>query len=65
MSETFHNRFPSYDVLDKWDSPSWNEQTRAVIAKRLHQIPDRRFFTETEWDTLRAICDRLIPQPDR
>jgi len=65
MSEAFHNRFPTYNVLDKWDSPSWNEQTRAVIAKRLHQIPDRRFFTETEWDLLAAVCDRLIPQPDR
>lgn len=65
MSERFHNRFPSYDVLDKWDSPSWNDQTRAVIKKRLTEIPDRRFFTEAEWDILKAVCDRLIPQPDR
>ena len=65
MSETFRPRYPNYNVLDKWNTPSWNEQTRAVIEKRLTQIPDRRFFTETEWDILQAVCDRLIPQPDR
>lgn len=65
MSEVFHNRFPTYDVLDKWDTPSWNDQTRAVIRKRLHQIPNRRFLTEAEWGVLSAVCDRLILQPDR
>jgi hypothetical protein len=65
MRERFHNRFPTYNVLDKSDTPSWNEATRAVIDKRLNQVPDRRFFTETEWDILKAVCDRLIPQPDR
>lgn len=65
MSEVFHNRFPTYDVLDKWDSPSWNDQTRAVVRKRLNEIPNRRFLTETEWEILISICNRLIPQPDR
>lgn len=65
MSEMFRDRFPTYDVLDKWDSPSWNEQTRAVVKKRLTEVPDRRFFSQTEWDILSAVCDRLIPQPDR
>ena len=65
MSAVFHNRFPTYNVLDKWDSPSWNNQTRAVIKKRLDEVPDRRFLTETEWDILVAVCNRLIPQPDR
>jgi Gluconate 2-dehydrogenase subunit 3 len=65
MNEVFHHHFPTYDVLDKWDSPSWNEQTRAVLKKRLEEVPARRFLTETEWETLVAVCDRLIPQPDR
>jgi hypothetical protein len=65
MSEVFRNHFPDYDVLDKWDSPSWNEQTRAVIRKRLNRVPDRKFFTESEWAILEAICGRLVPQPDR
>jgi hypothetical protein len=58
-------RFPGYDVLDKWDTPSWNEQTRAVVAERLNEVPERRFFSPDEWATLQAVCDRLIPQPDR
>jgi hypothetical protein len=65
MSEVFHPRFPSYDVLDKRNSPSWNDQTRAVVEKRLRQVPDRRFLSEAEWEILAAICDRLMPQPDR
>jgi hypothetical protein len=65
MSEVFRSRFPTYDVLDKWDSPSWNEQTRAVVKKRLAEVPERRFFSQTEWDVLGAVCDRLMPQPDR
>jgi hypothetical protein len=65
MSETSRPRFPGYDVLDKRRSPSWNEQTRAVVEKRLHRVPDRRFFSETEWAILSSVCDRLIPQPDR
>jgi hypothetical protein len=65
MSQGFRNRFPTYNVIDKWDTPSWNDQTRAAVAKRLHEVPPRRFFSEAEWDLLQAICDRLIPQPDR
>ncbi|MBV8934233.1 MAG: gluconate 2-dehydrogenase subunit 3 family protein [Alphaproteobacteria bacterium] len=65
MSERFYERFPDYDVLDKWDSPSWNDQTRAVVNRRLHQVPDRRFLSEAEWQILEAVCERLIPQPDR
>jgi hypothetical protein len=65
MTEVFRHRFPTYDVLHKWNSPSWNDQTRAVVETRLHRIPDRRFFTEAEWEVVSAVCDRLIPQPDR
>src|SRR4051812_36283450 len=65
MGQDFRNRYPTYNVLDKWDTPSWNDQTRAVVAKRLHEVPPRRFFSETEWDLAQAISFRLIPQPDR
>lgn len=54
-----------YDVLRKWDTPSWNEPTRLVVADRLHHAPERRFFTEREWAVLHAAQARLIPQPDR
>jgi hypothetical protein len=61
----FIDRFPGYNVLNKMDSPSWNEQTRRVVNKRLQQIPERRFFDPEEWETLEAICSRIIPQPER
>ncbi len=61
----FVNRFPGYNVLDKQDSPSWNEQTRAVVDKRIREIPERSFFNPDEWEILEAVCNRIIPQPDR
>jgi hypothetical protein len=58
------DRYPGYDVLNKRDSVSWNEQTRTVIDKRMAIDPDRHlFFTDDEWSTLRAICARIVPQP--
>jgi Gluconate 2-dehydrogenase subunit 3 len=58
------DRYPGYDVLRKRNSVSWNDQTRAVIERRLKIDPDRHdFFTDTEWPTVRAVCDRIIPQP--
>lgn len=64
MSE-FRTPFPGYDVLDKWDSPSWNDQTRDAVGKRLGEIPERRFLTEAQCSLMEAIAARLIPQPDR
>lgn len=57
--------YAGYDVLAKWETPSWDDQTREVIRRRLEDVPQRRFFTSTEWRTLEAIADRLVPQPDR
>ena len=65
MSEAFRNPYPDYDVLEKRDTPSWNAQTRAVIDKRLNDVPDRRFFSEAQYATLEAVCDRVMPQPER
>jgi hypothetical protein len=57
-------RYPGYDVLAKRDSPSWNAQTRQVIDQRLAVGADtHRFFSAQEWPSVRAICDRIIPQP--
>lgn len=57
------DRYPGYDVMAKRRSMSWNDQTRAVIDARLAIDPAaHRFFTETEWQTLRALCDRIVPQ---
>jgi hypothetical protein len=63
--QEFPTRYPHYDVLDKWSSPDWDEQTREVVRKRLEEIPQIRFFTDEEARLLRAIAERVVPQPDR
>jgi len=58
------DRYPGYDVLNKRNSLSWNDQTRAVIDQRMALDPDKhQFCTDAEWPTLRAICARIVPQP--
>lgn len=57
--------YPAFNVLDGWQTPSWNDQTREVIANRLNAVPERRFLTEAQWSLLEAVVARLIPQPDR
>ncbi|HKO15497.1 MAG TPA: gluconate 2-dehydrogenase subunit 3 family protein [Gemmatimonadaceae bacterium] len=62
---TFQSRYPGYDVLDRWSSPDWDDQTREVVRRRLEQVPPIRFFTPQEAALLSAIGERIIPQPDR
>ena len=61
----FRTRYPNYNVLDKWSSPDWDDQTREVVRKRLEDIPPIRFFTDDESRTLMAVAERIVPQPDR
>jgi len=56
-------RFPGYDVLSKRLTQSWNEKTREVITRRLAIDPEPKFFTTEEFRTVRAIADRIVPQP--
>lgn len=56
-------RFPGYDVLKKRWTQSWNDVTRDVVDRRLAVHPGPRFFTAAEWQTLEAVCDRILPQP--
>jgi hypothetical protein len=58
-----HNRYPGYDVLSKRPGPSWNEQTRRVISRRLAIAADPHFFTTEEFRTVIAIAARIAPQP--
>jgi hypothetical protein len=57
------DRYPGYDVLSKRWTQSWNEQTREVIDRRLAVGREPRFFSAAEWRALKAICDRIMPQP--
>ncbi len=47
--KAFRSPYAEYDVLAKWDTPSWDDQTRQVLRERLTQLPERRFFTSAEW----------------
>jgi len=57
-------RYPGYDVLNKRNSVSWNDQTRAVIDARVSIDPEfHQFCDQAEWNALRAVCAQIIPQP--
>ena len=58
-------RYPAHDVLAKWATTDWDDQTRDAIRRRLEHVPPVRFFTDSEAHTLEAIADRIVPQPDR
>jgi hypothetical protein len=55
--------YPGYDVLAKRDTPSWNDRTREVIARRLATPGVPRFLTAFEWAVADALCRRIVPQP--
>jgi hypothetical protein len=57
------DRFPGYDVLAKRLGPSWNEQTRRVVTRRLSIGSEPRFFDAEEFKTVTAIAERIVPQP--
>jgi hypothetical protein len=63
--EAFRSRYPDYNVLEKWSSPDWDDQTREVVRRRLEEIPPIRFFTDQEARALGAIAERILPQPER
>jgi gluconate 2-dehydrogenase subunit 3-like protein len=57
------SRYPGYDVLSKRLGPSWNEQTRRVVMRRLSLTSEPRFFTSGELLTVAAIAACIVPQP--
>jgi hypothetical protein len=57
--------YPGYDVLAKWPTPSFDDTTRAVLARRLAPPPAPRFFRGEAFRLLQAVVDRLLPQEDR
>src|ERR1700728_3261947 len=56
-------RFPDYNVLAKSRSPSWNDKTREVIARRLAIGLEPKFLTADEFQTVEALAARIVPQP--
>jgi hypothetical protein len=62
MPVTEPPRYPSYDVLAKRNTPSWDEKTRQVIAQRLSTPDTPVFFSPREWVIADALCRRIVPQ---
>lgn len=58
------DHFPDYDVLAKRGTPSWDAKTRAVIDRRLALGERTDVLDEAQRATLRAIADRIVPQPE-
>ncbi len=61
MTGGFRTPYPGWDVLSKWDSPSFNDQTREVLRHRLSP-PPRRALDPGLYAVLEALCERVIPQ---
>ncbi|WP_143749574.1 gluconate 2-dehydrogenase subunit 3 family protein, partial [Caballeronia arvi] len=55
-------RYPGYDVLQKRDSVSWDDATRAVIDERMAVPATPVFCDAVQWRALSALCDCLMPQ---
>ncbi|EQB00954.1 gluconate 2-dehydrogenase subunit 3 family protein [Sphingobium sp. HDIP04] len=58
------DRFPGYDVLAKADSQSWDAITRRTIAERIALAERQDVLTDRQRLTLRAVIDRITPQPE-
>jgi hypothetical protein len=54
------SRYPDYDVLEQ--AGHWDELTREVVLRRVHDPPPIRFFTAAEAETLTAFCDTVMAQ---
>ncbi|WP_246089357.1 gluconate 2-dehydrogenase subunit 3 family protein [Paraburkholderia guartelaensis] len=56
-------QYPGYDVFAKRDTPSWDAPTRAVIDARRNTPDQARYLAPSRWQTLKALCDTIVPQP--
>jgi len=53
-------RYPDWNVLEQ--ARHWDEQTRAVVMKRVESPPRILFFSADEAETLKAYCDTITHQ---
>jgi len=59
----YTSRYPGYDVLQRRDTPSWDDITRKVIEQRLATPSDPLCLDTVRWRALEALCACIIPQP--
>jgi len=60
-------RYPDGTVRALLETDHVSGATRDALRQRLARptVTHPAFFDQTEFETLHAVCDRLIPQPDR
>lgn len=64
MNDTRHlPDYTGYDVLDKRDTPSWDEATRDVIGDRIATADEPAWCNREQWRALHALCAVIVPQP--
>lgn len=61
MNEPDLPPYAGYDVLAKWETPSFDELTREVLAQRLSSLPEQSFLTPALFCVLEAVVARLAP----
>jgi hypothetical protein len=55
-----HGRYPDFDVLEQ--AGHWDRATRELVLRRVHEVPQIRFFSVAEAATLSPLCDLLTAQ---
>lgn len=55
--------YPKFSTLSQ--SPFWDEATREVVEERVHQPPQRQWFSEASWRFWTTVFEHLVPQTDR
>ncbi len=55
--------YPGFSTLSQ--QAFWDDATRKVVLKRVHDVPPIRFFTPDEARLMQAVIDRVLPQDDR
>ena len=63
MTERFRTPYPGWDILAKWDTVSYNAQTREVLRGRLDP-PRPRALPEPLYAALEALCETVIPHAE-
>ncbi|MBL1258850.1 gluconate 2-dehydrogenase subunit 3 family protein [Methylocystis sp. Sn-Cys] len=53
--------YAGYDVLAKWNTPSFDDVTRDALTRRLNETPPRRFLSPKELSLLEAVVVRVAP----
>lgn len=55
--------YPGFSTLSQ--QAFWDEATRNVVLRRVHEVPPIRFFTTEEAQLMQAVITCVLPQDDR